>query len=564
MSSAYLIRENDGKRIPVHSHLVIGRTRECSLVVDDPAVSRKHFEVVASENSYKWKDLGSTNGTFINGQKMLSGELHPGDTVQIGRTIFRFEIEKTEELSAPQISEKTIEKDNQPSILARSFLSMDATTLPTEKEQHTTLLLETLCKVINDISTNFNLCELQNKIIDATSHVLPIDHGAILLTDEEGKILPCPECLRVHQWERGHLVSVPTNRVQISSTVVSRVVREKQSLLYQDIMDNDELKKAVSIISLNVQSVICVPLRVKEKVLGLLYMDTVSDKTRYTEEELLLASAVGNAAGLAIENVRIYQELIEKHRLDQELKTAATIQQGFLFNNWETIPKNCDMFAQTMPAKVVGGDFFDVILLPGNRLGFIVGDVSGKGMPASLAMVRLLTEFRIQAQRSSTQVGVFDALNEDLLEYGQQGMFCSLCYVIVDLNTGEMSTVNAGHLPALWWRNHKTEYCFHPSGPPLGILPDAEWKEDKDILSKEEAILLFTDGIIEARKEDKEKEITDREFGIDRLKKLVETLPLDNTKDFVCNILQEVQGYTTPNLPHDDCTLLLFRWLNHA
>ncbi len=245
MSSAYLIRENDGKRIPVHSHLVIGRTRECSLVVDDPAVSRKHFEVVASENSYKWKDLGSTNGTFINGQKMLSGELHPGDTVQIGRTIFRFEIEKTEELSAPQISEKTIEKDNQPSILARSFLSMDATTLPTEKEQHTTLLLETLCKVINDISTNFNLCELQNKIIDATSHVLPIDHGAILLTDEEGKILPCPECLRVHQWERGHLVSVPTNRVQISSTVVSRVVREKQSLLYQDIMDNDELKKAL-------------------------------------------------------------------------------------------------------------------------------------------------------------------------------------------------------------------------------------------------------------------------------------------------------------------------------
>jgi serine phosphatase RsbU (regulator of sigma subunit) len=165
------------------------------------------------------------------------------------------------------------------------------------------------------------------------------------------------------------------------------------------------------------------------------------------------------------------------------------------------------MFAQTMPAKVVGGDFFDVILLPGNRLGFIVGDVSGKGMPASLAMVRLLTEFRIQAQRSSTQVGVFDALNEDLLEYGQQGMFCSLCYVIVDLNTGEMSTVNAGHLPALWWRNHKTEYCFHPSGPPLGILPDAEWKEDKDILSKEEAILLFTDGIIEARKEDKEKKL---------------------------------------------------------
>ncbi len=563
MPRVYLVRENDGKRIPVHSHLIIGRTRECNLVVEDPAVSRKHFELVASENSYKWKDLGSTNGTFINGQKMLSGELHPGDTIQIGRTVFHFEIEKTEELT-PHVPEKTGEIDDEPSIVARSFLSMDETTIPAAKERRATLLLETLCKVINDISTNFNLCELQNKIIDASSTVLPIDHGAILLTDEDGKILPCPECLRVHQWERGHLVSVPADRVQISNTVVSRVVREKQSLLYQDIMDNDELKRAVSIISLNVQSVICVPLRVKEKVLGLFYMDTVSDKNRYTEDELLLASAVGNAAGLAIENARIYRELIEKHRLEQELKTAAIIQQGFLFNDWETIPKNCDMFAQTLPAKVVGGDFFDVILLPDNRLGFIVGDVSGKGMPASLAMVRLLTEFRIQAQLTSSQLTVFNALNEDMIEYGQQGMFCSLCYVIVDLNTGEMSAVNAGHLPALWWRNHKTEYCFHPTGPPLGILPDAVWKEDKDILSKGEAILLFTDGIIEARKEEEGKEITDMEFGIDRLKKLVETQQFENTKDFVCNILKEVQKYTSPNLPHDDCTLLLFRWLNHA
>jgi GAF domain-containing protein len=83
-------------------------------------------------------------------------------------------------------------------------------------------------------------------------------------------------------------------------------------------MDNDELKRAVSIISLNVQSVICVPLRVKEKVLGLFYMDTVSDKNRYTEDELLLASAVGNAAGLAIENARIYRELIENIGVEQE------------------------------------------------------------------------------------------------------------------------------------------------------------------------------------------------------------------------------------------------------
>ncbi len=149
------------------------------------------------------------------------------------------------------------------------------------------------------------------------------------------------------------------------------------------------------------------------------------------------------------------------------------------------------------------------------------------------------------------QLTVFNALNEDMIEYGQQGMFCSLCYVILDLKTGEMSTVNAGHLPALWWRNHKTEYCFHPSGPPLGILPDAEWKEDKDILSKGEAILLFTDGIIEARKEEKGKEITDMEFGIDRLKKLVETQQFENTKDFVCNILRKFK-----NILHQTCLMM--------
>jgi len=558
---AYLVKEDNGEKIPVYSHLIVGRTKECNIVIEDPSVSRKHFELIQSEDSYRWKDLGSTNGTYINGQKMVSGELHSGDTVQIGKTVFRFEIE--ENSKPTNIAEKT-EEEQQHSIVTRSFLSMDETTVSPTREQRATLLLETLCKVINDISTNFDLCELQNKIIEATSHVIPIDHGAILLTDEEGKIIPCPQCSRVHQWEGGHLIVVPINRIRISNTVIYKVVKERQSLLYQDIMDSDELKRAVSIITLNVQSVICAPLRAKEKVLGLLYMDTVSDKNRYSEEELLLASAVGNASGLAIENVKMYKELIEKYRLEQELQTAANIQQGFLFNNWNTIPKNCDIFAQTLPAKVVGGDFFDVILLPDHRLGFIVGDVSGKGMPASLAMVRLLTEFRIQAQRLSSQIEVLNALNEDLFEYGQQGMFCSLCYVIVNLKTGELSSVNAGHLPVLWWHNHKTEYCFHPSGPPLGVLPASTWKEDKDILSKEDAIIMFTDGIIEARKEDNDKKITDREFGIDRLKKTIETLHFENAEKTVRDVLQKVQKYTTPNLPHDDCTLLLFRWLSHA
>ena len=562
MPKAYLVKEDNGEKIPVHSHLIIGRTKECNLVIEDPAVSRKHFELIQSENNYKWKDLGSTNGTFVNGQKMLSGELHPGDTVQIGKTLFRFEIEENSKSS--KISEKIERKEEQHSIVAHSFLSMDETTVSPVKEQRSTQLLETLCKVINDISTNFDLCELQNKIIEATSHVIPIDHGAILLTDEEGKIQPCPQCSRVHQWEGGHLVAVPVNRVRISNTVTYKVVQERQSLLYQDIMDDDDLKCAVSIISLNVQSVICAPLRAKEKVLGLLYMDTVSDKNRYTEEELLLASAVGNASGLAIENVKIYKELIEKYRLEQELQTAATIQQGFLFNSWNTIPKNCDIFAQTLPAKVVGGDFYDVILLPDNRLGFVVGDVSGKGMPASLAMVRLLTEFRIQAQRLSSQTEVLNALNEDLFEYGQQGMFCSFCYIIIDLRTGEISAVNSGHLPVIWWHNNKTEYCFHPSGPPLGVLPKIEWKQDKDILSKEDILIMFTDGIIEARKEDNNKNIPEKEFGIDKLKKTVETLHFENAEKAVHDILQKVQKYTAPNLPHDDCTLLIFRWLNHA
>ncbi|HPP58394.1 MAG TPA: SpoIIE family protein phosphatase [Candidatus Hydrogenedens sp.] len=562
MPKAYLVNDDKGEKIPLPTHLIIGRTKECGLILEDPAVSRKHIELKAKEGGYIWKDLGSTNGTYINGQKMLLGELHPGDLIQIGKTTFRFEIEQNKEPT--ENLKKESEIGDQSSIVAHSFLSMDETTLPSTKQQRANLLLETLCKVINEIATNFNHCELQNKIIEATSRVLPIDHGAILLTDENGNVLPCPQCQRVHQWEGGHLISVPVNRVSISSTVIYKVVKERQSLLYQDIMENDDLKKAVSIISLNVQSVICAPLRAKEKVIGLLYMDTVSEQSRYTEEELLLASAVGNAAGLAMENVRIYQELIEKYRLDQELKTAAVIQQGFLFDNWKSIPNNCDMYARTLPAKVVGGDFYDVILLPKDKIGFIVGDVSGKGMPASLAMVRLLTEFRIQAQRLSSQVDVINALNEDLFEYGQQGMFCSLCYVVVDIKTGEISVVNAGHLPTLWLRNHKTDYCFHPSGPPLGVLPNSTWKVENDILSKEDSILLFTDGIIEARNEDNEKEIIDREFGIDRLKKMVETIHFENAEQFVQAILSEVQKHTEPNSPHDDCTLLLFRWLNHA
>jgi len=557
MLRGFLIDEMDGRRVAVAATLVVGRTRECGFTIDDSAASRRHLEITARQDSFVWKDLGSTNGTLLNGARMLAGELRHGDRIQIGKTVLRFEIEEVKENRG---------LDGTSGLFRETILDKAGVAKPASGADKSAALLEAVYKVVNEISTNYEPCRLIDRILETTIGAISAQRGAIFLAGQDEELLPCPECGFVHRIRDGVLRPAKRDEIRISRTVVRRVLRDGESVLYQDTDSDSELNAAESIMSLNLRSIVCVPLRAKHGILGILYIDSDRENQTYTHEDMLLASAMGNSAGLALENAKMHQEILDKQRMEQEIATAWTIQEGFLVKEWPENDPRFQVYGETRPAKTVGGDFYDFVQPSPQIVGLLIGDVSGKGVPAALTMAQLLAEFRLHARSLSSPAEVIRELNADLVERSQRGLFCTLCFLTLNLETGLVTCANAGHLPVVRATAQGTELFAEASGPPAGILPQAAWEDASITIGRDETLLLYTDGIVEARGMATGHGAGHEpvEYGLNGLSHLARTHPDQSPRGLIDAINADVRRFCAPAAPHDDCTMAAIRYFGHA
>ncbi|MCX5757730.1 MAG: PP2C family protein-serine/threonine phosphatase [Candidatus Hydrogenedentes bacterium] len=255
----------------------------------------------------------------------------------------------------------------------------------------------------------------------------------------------------------------------------------------------------------------------------------------------------------------MHREILDKQRVDQEIAYAWTIQEGFLVNDWSAKDGRFEVYGETRPARTVGGDFYDFVRLSQDRIGILIGDVSGKGVPAALAMAQLLAQFRLRARETMSPAEVVKALNEDLVVRSQRGMFCSLCYITLDLGTGAVLCANAGHHPVLYVGSEGARCFGDASGPPAGILPVVPWTDSEWVVEPGGTLLLYTDGIIEARSGE-----AGEEYGIEGLFRIARRMYDRPPKELVDAVNEDVRAFCAPLLPHDDCTMIAVRRLGTA
>jgi len=533
------------ERIPVGSRLVIGRTADCGLILEDPAASRHHLEIRRENDEYRFRDLGSTNGTLVNGVRREEGVLKPGDRLQIGQTELVFEIRETADSTHDEL-------------LNRTVLDLDRRKALAPDESKAADLLKAMYAVSNEITTTFDLCELVDRILETTMRAVDGQRGALYFGDSEtGELRPCPVCKQIHVITEGRLERYRTDAFRMSRSVARRVLLQGQSILYEDTADKRSLPLSESIETLRLRSIICVPLRGKYGVLGVLYMDTDRPDRRYTRDDLLLSTAVGVSAGLALENARFYREILEKKQIEQEIEYAWAIQQGFLPESWPSEAERFDVFGCTKPARTVGGDFYDYLIYGDGRLGLLIGDVSGKGVPAALTMAQILAEFRLVARLDSSPARIVDALNRSLFRRSKRGMFATLLVLILDPESREAVWANAGHLPPLYLSGDGPRHLPEATGPPAGVLPEGPWEDQRENLSPGDTVLLYTDGVMEARPAGSKS--TEASFGREKLAELAAELAGLPAKRIVEGISEAVFNFCAPDLPHDDVTLIAAR-----
>jgi phosphoserine phosphatase RsbU/P len=559
----FVIVDADGRKVPVDDSLVVGRTTESGLMIDDNAASRRHMEIKARPDTFVWKDLGSTNGTILNGAKMLAGELKDGDHIQIGETSLTFEVHGTVD------NGNGASDTDEPSDEYRLFNEtiMDAQGLvqkPEAAPSKTTQLLEAVYTVANEIATNYEVCSLMDGVLKTTLRAINAQRGAIFLADKDNELLPCPMCGTVHSIANGDLSKVQLGDIEISGTVAARVIRDGECVLYQDTDSDSELNASESIMSLQLRSIICVPLRAKHGILGVLYIDSDRQDQNYSHDDLLLAASVGNSAGLALENAKMHTEILEKQRIEQDLATAWTIQEGFLIKEWPDDDSRFDVYGETRPAKTVGGDFYDYVRPAKDIVGILLGDVSGKGVPAALTMAQLLAQFRLLARDLDSPGEILKELNRGLVKRSQRGMFCTLCYLTVDLTNGHVVCANAGHHAVAQIGKDGLSSFGDATGPPAGILADGPWIETRSVISPGDSLLLYTDGILEARSMttlvESETPAAPVEYEEEGLRRCTEKLYGESARTIIDAVNTDIQRFTAPAPPHDDCTMIAMRY----
>lgn len=263
---------------------------------------------------------------------------------------------------------------------------------------------------------------------------------------------------------------------------------------------------------------------------------------------------VERLAEAAEEKDRLTREVLEKQRLEQELSLAAEIQQSFLPVSFPWSP-HFHTNARSVPAQVVGGDFYDFLELDGERIGMVIGDVAGRGIAAAVYMARLISDFRSAALRTPSPREALEKLNQQLLSRSTRGMFVTMTYLVLDPHSGELRYSSGGHLPPLRRRGQteEIEVLNDDQGLPLGITARPGLVEHRLRLEPEDALLLVTDGVVEALCEDRSV------FNLDGL---AEVFRRHSAKDHkvIDEVFDAIARHSSDRIPQDDMTALFLSW----
>ncbi|HSQ24858.1 MAG TPA: sigma 54-interacting transcriptional regulator [Pyrinomonadaceae bacterium] len=287
-----VISMNDG---PV----LIGRQAGATLKIGNASVSRRHAVIEKEGDRFVIADLGSRNGTFVNDVPVRRRELQHGDRVRIGESQFFFLYEDTDEPA--RTSEIRFDDSDVVSSATVRMTYSDVLGLMARD-------LSVLMKISTTINAIRSLQELQERLLELIFEVVPAKHGAILLNGESGD--PKPEFSSIVGLDR---VYGPNQKITVSSTVVRRVLKDNAALLVSD-AENNEALHTDSLIAAHSRSLLCVPLIMLGRTLGVLYLDTDVPDVRFDEDHLQLITAIAAIAAVAIQNARHFENLENENR----------------------------------------------------------------------------------------------------------------------------------------------------------------------------------------------------------------------------------------------------------
>jgi serine phosphatase RsbU (regulator of sigma subunit)/pSer/pThr/pTyr-binding forkhead associated (FHA) protein len=533
---------------------IIGRSADCEVALDVPAVSRRHAAILRERGRYFIEDLQSRNGTLLNENRLTDRmPLDEGDLLIICDQEFRFHsglgtgvldpMRNLEESSFAELVDDS--KDPTRASVMATFdvgngsVSWGLSAKPEVK-------LAALIEISNNLAQTLSVEDILPKVLDSLFKIFTqADRGFVVMRPRaDGPLAPVAVKTRRAGDEE---------RMRISRTIVEEAMKSKKAILSADAASDERFGMAQSIADFSIRSMMCAPMLGNEgQPLGVIQVDTLNQRSRFTDSDLEVLASVASQAAVAIDNAKMHEQVVAQRALQRDLELARRMQRALLPAKPPQVP-GYYFFDYYQAAREVGGDYYDYVPLPGGRYAVIVGDVAGKGVPAALLMARLSADVRFSLASEEDTAKAVEQINEGFSNRDWQDKFVTMLVAVLNPQTGDVSMVNAGHMAPLL-RHHDgsvTEIGEDAAGLPLGVAAGMEYTSYSHRLEPGEIVTIFTDGFSEAMNGQREL------YGIERLKQQLSS-PALNVREFGQHILDDVHQFVNGYDQSDDMCLVCF------
>jgi serine phosphatase RsbU (regulator of sigma subunit) len=526
--------------------LSLGRSPDNDLAYpEDPWLSRYHLCFERQQNDWMVKDCASRNGTIVNATSLKEPHrLAAGDRIYAGH--LTIEVRRPGEKPSKRVVSFVAPEDEKSTREATIVTSLDQvlgkTGAPGKQEKDSTFntarVVRALIRAGRELAVHRPVEEVFTTILELALSAVEAKRG-VILTLENGELV---------------LAASRGESFTISARVRDRVISEKCSLMIRDAQIDEALREQKSIVAQRVRSFMAVPLQTGDRVIGLIYVDNGTVLRAFSQEDLDLLTVMANVAAVRIEHARL--ALIEQSEklMESELAQASEIQRGLLPTRAPAL-EGYELAGLNLPCRTIGGDYYDFLPYKDGRLGLVVGDVSGKGLPAALLMSSLEARVQMLVETSPDPASALTNLNRNFAARCPVGRFITFFYGLLDAATGMLSYSNAGHnYPLLLRANGKVEQLSE-SGMVLGIFPSTQYELMETKLERGDMLALFSDGVTEA------STVEGTEFGEAGLADFLDTRRSQPCSATVDALVSHVKGWSGGASFADDFTVVLLRRL---
>lgn len=406
--------------------------------------------------------------------------------------------------------------------------------------------LLTLYSITRTMNSSLDFDEVLNTVMDSVMQVTRAQRGFLMVAEDD----PLNMDVRVARGLTGETIQ---SEARYSTSVVNEVVSTRQALLTNNAQYDNRYTVGQSIIMQGLRAILCAPMMVRDRLIGVVYVDSSIRNYNFKEEDLLLLNAVAGQAAVAIENARLYRLAVERGRIDREIQMAREIQESLLPRKTLQIP-GYEIAAQWRSAREMAGDFYDLFPLSNETFGVVIADVSDKGIPAALFMASGRSMIRTHAFAGLSAIDTLSRTNDLLVEDTESGMFVTVYYSTFHPD-GHVTGVNAGHNPPLFCRKTTGDAIYLPrGGRALGWFPNNPLQTIDIQLQPGDVLVYYTDGLTDA-----ENPAGDY-FGEARLAKTVLQHAGGSADELLGAIEAAVDNFCCGLPAFDDLTLCVVRY----